>query len=298
MSLWSIIRISREERAGSQREWALDGDYTANHGTGGLNQMLSQLTPWQQWLVHFHCEWYLLYSQRYFFVIFVYYILINYLSSSQRSRLMSHGVSKTFYVRNVPYYLICTGFCRMNISILCSPPDQIGTFFVSGPLKWEKRAIDTGVGNKKSGPNSHPPPLPSPSLCGILSQSRHSLPQNAWGWQRVQCFWCLHCSGPLSRLLFCGEKGVGLGHRLPSGQIWSSPRQPRLSPGLKLWQTSLGRRGPLHILPVKPRQDRGGPAPSTFSLDGLPLILKWPSLKDLLSHFWNWGVFYICTVKR
>lgn len=156
MSLWSIIRISREERAGSQREWALDGDYTANHGTGGLNQMLSQLTPWQQWLVHFHCEWYLLYSQRYFFVIFVYYILINYLSSSQRSRLMSHGVSKTFYVRNVPYYLICTGFCRMNISILCSPPDQIGTFFVSGPLKWEKRAIDTGVGNKKSGPNSHP----------------------------------------------------------------------------------------------------------------------------------------------
>ena len=37
----------------------------------------------------------------------------------------------------------------MNISILCSPPDQIGTFFVSGSLKWEKRAIDTGVGNKK-----------------------------------------------------------------------------------------------------------------------------------------------------
>ena len=111
-----------------------------------------------------------------------------------------------------------------------------------------KRAIDTGVGNENRGPNTHPPLLPSPSLCGILSQSRHSLPQNAWGWQRMQCFWCLHCAGPLSRLLFCGEKGVGLGHRLPSGQIWSSPRQPHLSPGSKLCKTSLRRRGSLHIV--------------------------------------------------
>ena len=273
----------------------------ANHGIGGLNQMLSQLTQWQPWLVHFHFEWCLLYSQWYFLVIFfVYYVLVNYLSSSQRSRLMSHGVSKTFYIRNGQYYLICTGFCRMNISILCSPPDQIGTFFVSGSLKWEKRAIDTGVGNKKSGPNTHPPLLPPPSLCGILSQSRHSLPQNAWGWQRVQCFWCLHCAGPLSRPLFCGEKGVGLGHRLPSGQIWSSPRQPHLSPGSKLWKTSLRRRGGLstsRILQWSQDRIEVGLHHPPFH-DSLLLILKWLSFKDRLLHFWNWGVFYIHTIKR
>ena len=185
-------------------------------------------------------------------VFFCYFLFtvswLTILAAVKWSCLMSHGISKTFYIRNVQYYLICTGFCRMSISVLCSPPDPIGTFFVSGPWKWEKRAIDTGVGNENRGPNTHPPLLPSPSLCGILSQSRHSLPQNAWGWQRMQCFWCLHCAGPLSRLLFCGEKGVGLGHRLPSGQIWSSPRQPHLSPGSKLCKTSLRRRGSLHIV--------------------------------------------------
>lgn len=46
----------------------------------------------------------------------------------------------------------------MNIPILCSPPDQSGTFFMSGPLKWEKRPIDVGVGNKKKGSHfSHRP---------------------------------------------------------------------------------------------------------------------------------------------
>lgn len=50
--------------------------------------------------------------------------------------------------------ILPTVFCRMNIPILCSPPDQSGTFFMLGTLKWEKRPIDVGVGNKKKGPSS------------------------------------------------------------------------------------------------------------------------------------------------
>lgn len=53
--------------------------------------------------------------------------------------------------------ILLSGFGRMNISVLCSPPDPIGTVFVSGSLKWEKRPIDVDVGNKKRVPNTHPP---------------------------------------------------------------------------------------------------------------------------------------------
>lgn len=36
--------------------------------------------------------------------------------------------------------ILPTGFCRMNILIFCSPPDQSGTFFMSGTLKIGKEA--------------------------------------------------------------------------------------------------------------------------------------------------------------
>lgn len=143
----------------------------------------------------FPLEWYLLYSQWYFFVIFVYYVLINCLSSSQRSRLMSHGVSKTLYVRNVPYYLICTGFCNEYFNSV-QPTWPNRNILCIRPLKWEKRAIDTGKWNKKSGPNSHPL-LSRHHLCvGFSLTVQAFFASERWGWQRVQCFWCLHLRWP------------------------------------------------------------------------------------------------------
>lgn len=50
--------------------------------------------------------------------------------------------------------ILTTEFYEMSIAILCSPPDQSGTFFMSDTLKWEKRPIDVGVGNKKKGLSS------------------------------------------------------------------------------------------------------------------------------------------------
>lgn len=80
----------------------------------------------------------------------------------------------------------------------------------------KKRPIDVGVGNNKSGLSPLPPCLLSPSLCRTGSQSRHSFPQNAWGWQRMQCYYFLACAGPLSRLpVLGGERVVGLDHRMP-----------------------------------------------------------------------------------
>lgn len=141
---------------------------------------------------------------------------------------MSHNILKTFCLKMF-IIIVPHGLYRMNMSILCSPPDQCRTFFISDTLKWEKRPIDVGVGNKKRGPSTLPPLLPSSFLCRILSQSGHSLPQNDGLDKGCSVIGFSTGWSPLNVPILWGEKRVGLGHRLPSGQMWCQPQQPGLS---------------------------------------------------------------------
>lgn len=131
-------------------------------------------------------------------------------------------------------------------------------------IKWEKRPIDVGVGNKKRNSNTHPPHLPLSSLCRILSQSRHSFPQNGWGQQRMQCYRFLYCAGPFSRLPFLEERKewawVAGWYQERSGvQTWQLSVSPQLRPLI----LSRGLKDS-DVLRIQDSKDGGGLAPFNF----------------------------------